>query len=76
MRKQTREGKLAGLCLGAAAQCWDSFLFLAWVKETPLSFTQAALWSTVLKRPLIWPHRKSTLVTLPRAEFLLKSLWS
>lgn len=46
MRKQGREGKLAALGghpgQGAAtAQCWDSFLFLARVKETPLSLTQA-----------------------------------
>lgn len=57
MRKQTREGKLGK---GVAAQCWDSFLFQAWVKETPLSLTQAAPWSTLLKCPLIWPHRVST----------------
>lgn len=80
MRKQSREGKLAGRGghpgQGAAAQCWDSFLFLAWVKETPLSLTQAALWSTTQKPPVIQLHRKYPPAALPRAGFLLKCLWS
>lgn len=81
MRKQGREGKLAGLGghpgQGAAtAQCWDSFLFLARVKETPLSLTQAVPWGTVLKPPVIQLHRKYPPDALPRAGFLLKCLWS